>query len=299
MKKLLALVVLATGTVLVACGGGGGGGGGGTHFKNPDSVTFTFADPAAPAGGSSEANAADAGVSGLSDAAAIRTQGDSDESLAESVTNLPNDMAAEAFGMDLPFSQSVNSAKAMVDRRAAAYLSGNVKAAVSGWDDDTCWSVTASQVKFDHCTQTVVEDAGTVVFSASGTLNRAAGHVWWDVTISIDETVTSGGASATLAASDRLRGDVTFGDTTIKGFERSDVSVAVKSSEESMSAAVTFNADLDLTYSDLCGSGITGGTLTLKEIWTTRPSSSDVSTVDRAVQFTWQDCGVVLVAWNI
>ncbi len=296
MKKLLALAVLAMGTFLVACGGGGGGGG--THFKDPDAVTFTFSEPAAPTAGSPEAYAAVAGVSGLADAAAIQAQGGSDDSLAESVTGLPNEMAAEAFDMGLPFSQSLDSAKAMLNRRAAAYLSGDVKAVVSGWDDPSCWAVTASQVQFDHCTQTETVDGGTAVFSVNGTLNRTAGHVWWDVTISIAETVTSGGESGSVSASDRLTGDVTFGASTITGFERSDVSVSVTTPDVSESAAVTFNADLDLTYSDVCASGITGGTLTLKQIWTKKPSSSDPSLVDRAIQFTWQDCGVVLVAWN-
>jgi hypothetical protein len=297
MKKHLALVVLAAGTVLVACGGGGSGGG--THFKDPNSVSFTFSEPAAPSPGSPAAYAAQAGVSGLSDAAAIQAQGGSDDSLAESVTGLPNEMAANAFNMGLPFSQSLDSAKAMLSRRAAAYLSGNVKAAVAGWDDPSCWTVTAGQVLFDHCTQTETVDGGTAVFSVNGTLNRTAGHVWWDVTISIQETVTSGGATGTVDASDHLTGDVTFGASTITGFERSDVSVSVKTPDVSESAAVTFNADLDLTYSNACASGITGGTLTLKQIWTAKPSSADASMTDRAIQFTWQDCGVVLVAWNI
>lgn len=298
MKSVLFLSAL--GAVLVACGGGGGG----VTFRDPDSVQFTFGDPAAPATG--EQTAADVGAAGAS--SALDVQGTSDGATAQAqsqgVANIPNDMS-DVFGGTVAGTAPValRTAEARVAGRAAAYLAGDTVAAATGWDDEGCWTVTATAISFDHCTQTVVDGTATGTLTVNGTFHREAGHVWWDATVSVHESGPVDGGTVDLGASNHLRGDITtsVADQTIVGYARSDISISASAPGQSVSLAVTYNADLDLVYQTgpFC---VTGGTLTLKRIWAQKPSVDGIDPselTDRAVQFTWLGCANVNVAWSV
>ena len=296
MGKFWAAAVLALGVAQLGCGGGGGG----HSFKDPNSVSFSYGVPYTPAGSSAEANAAAVGESGVSSSSAIQVQGDGDDQAAGEVAGLPNAMAEAAFGWSGGLARSVDGAKASVARRAAAYLAGDVAAASSGWDDDLCWTVNAQSITFDHCTQTSATGTEREVVTVDGALHRLDGRVWWDVTVSLQASDSSVPSSITV--SDRVSGDLTFGAGTVDGFEQSDIYVQESYQAQSAIAAVTYRADLDaITYTTdagVCATGVTGGTLTLKRVWTTVPSGTDLDPgllTDVALRFTWLDCGLVQV----
>ncbi len=294
------LLVSAFGVVLVACGGGGGGG---PSFKDPASVQFSYGAPQAAS--TSEQTSASTGESGVGNALGVQSSdGATAEAQSESVANLPNDMSG-VFANGLPMTGSLAQARTMVAGRAAAYLAGDTVAATSGFDNPNCWTVTASSVTYDHCTVTTSSTTGTEAVTINGSFNRSLGRVYWDVTVSISMTETTTSGTVTMNASNRLSGDITVvaADRTIKGFARSDVALSASSGTQSMSAAVTYNLDLDLVYADAvtCSSRIVSGSATLKRVWSERPSGADATSSqfsDAAVQFTWQSCGVVQVAWG-
>jgi len=104
---------------------------------------------------------------------------------------------------------------------------------------------------------------------------------------------------------DRLRGEVAFstGDQTIAGSSRSDIFMRAVAMGYTAEAAVTFSADYDLDYAIDPTFCVTGGTLTAKRLWSLLPAGANPSTNpelrDAAVQFTWQGCGAVQVAWSV
>ncbi|HVO19800.1 MAG TPA: hypothetical protein VMU15_11125 [Anaeromyxobacter sp.] len=298
MDRLLAAAVLALGVGPLGCGGGGGSG---PSFKDPNSVRFSYGTPYVPAGGSAEASAAAAGESGVGSSSAIQVQGDGDDQAAGEVAGLPNAMAEAAFGWSGGLARSVEVARASVGRRAAAYLAGDVAAASGGWDNDLCWTVDAQSITFEHCTQTSTDGTAHELLSVDGALHRVDGHVWWDVTVGLQASDTSVPSSVTV--SDRLRGDLTFGAGTLDGFEQSDIYLRESSQAQSATAALTYRADFDaITYTTdagVCATGVTGGTLTLKRVWTTVPSGTDLdpgTLTDVALRFSWSGCGVIQVA---
>lgn len=299
MKRVL--LVSAFGAVLVACGGGGGGG---PSFKDPASIQFSYGAPQAPA--LNEQTSASTGESGMGDALGVQSSdGATAQAQSESVANLPNDMSG-VFANGLPMTGSLAQARTMVAGRAAAYLAGDTVVDTSGFDNPNCWTVTASSVTYDHCTVTVSGTTGMETVTINGSFNRSLGRVFWDATVSISMTEATTSGTVTMHGSNRLSGDIAFveADRTIKGFARSDVAVSASAGAQSMSAAVTYNLDLDLVYSDAvtCSSRIVSGTATLKRVWGERPSGADATSSqfsDASVQFTWQSCGLVQVSWGV
>ena len=295
MNKFLAAAVLALGAVLFGCGGGSS-----QSFKDPNSVNFTYGTPYTPAGGSAEANAAAAGETGVSNSSAIQVQGSSDDQAAGAVAGLPNTMADAAFGWSGGFARAAERARASVVKRAAAYLAGDVASATTTWDNPLCWTANAQSVTFDHCTETTTDGTAREVVTVDGVLNRVDGHVWWDVTVSMQGSDPSIPDSITV--SDRVSGDLTFGTGTIDGYEQSDIYVREAYQGLAVTAAVTYRADFDaITYTTdagVCATGETGGTLTLKRVWTTVPTGTNLDPsllTDVALRFTWLGCGDVQV----
>jgi hypothetical protein len=299
MRKLV--FVVACSGVLAACGGSSGGG-----FKDPDSVDFSYGSATEVTPGSDAYYAAGDAVSGLEDVSAIQGQGADDSDLAEDVISLPNEVAGALFGSGLPFLRAMERSGLRASSRAAALLTGDTVAAASGWDDEGCWTVTATSIQFDHCTISVSEDDSTMVTAVNGSMHRAAGHVYWDLTATMTITGTSDVGPMTIKYSDHATGDVTFDAGTIVGFERSDLSLSAKAPTESISMKVTYNVDLDLQYLADPSFCLTGGTLEAKQVWSEKPSNPEIDPadfVDQAVKLTWQENGgacstAVLVAWG-
>ncbi len=299
MRKLV--LMAACSGVLAACGGSSGGG-----FKDPDSVSFTYGAATEATPGSDAANAAEDASYGLADAAAIQVLGADDSNLADDVLSMPTSVGSELFGSVLPGLRAMERSGLRVSRRAAALLAGDLVADSPGWDDEGCWTVTATSIQFDHCTMTESGGTGTGSLGVNGTMHRAAGHVYWDLTVAMTMTSTTDDGPVTLEYSDHATGDVTFGAGTIAGFERSDFSFSGRSPTESIDMKLTYNVDLDLQYLADPSFCLTGGTLEAKLVWTERPSNPEIDPadlVDQGVKLTWQENGgacstAVLVAWG-
>ncbi len=299
MRKLV--LMAACSGVLAACGGSSGGG-----FKDPDSVSFTYGAATEVTPGSDAADAADEASYGLADAAAIQVLGADDSNLADDVMNLPTEVGSDLFGSGLPMLRAMERSGLRASSRAAAFLAGDLVAATAGWDDEGCWTVTATSIQFDGCTRTMADDTMTQVISMDGTMHRVAGHVYWDLTFSGSLSGTTDDGAVSLRQSYHATGDVTFGAGTIVGFERTDFSFAVEAPGESISMKLTYNVDLDLQYLADPSFCLTGGTLEAKLVWTEKPSHPEIDPADltdMAAKLTWQENGgacstAVLVAWG-
>lgn len=293
MKRVM--VVSAAAVVLVACGGGGDGG---TKFKDPDSVQFTFGTGSAPASGSAEETAANDGATGVSNVLASETS--TTQSSSSTIASLPNELM-DVFDVSVPTVASLapqtTALRASMSRRAAAYLAGDSAAAVAAMDP-ACVTETADTITF-NCGDSQTKDGLTVTASLKGAFHHVAGHVYWDVTMSMRMSGTSSNTSVDLRISDRLSGDVTFGAGAIQGFERSDYDVSADAGGQTVAAKYTVNADLDLQYETSPSFCVDGGTLVVKLIWTEKPHGTNVPAgefPDQAVQFTWNGCNNVTVA---
>jgi hypothetical protein len=296
-----AVLVVTMGGLALACGGGGGGG---ASFKDPGSVDFDFGAPQQPQT-TEEQSAAAAASSGMNDALGVQSSdGAVAHAQSESVVNLPNSMSS-VFTGSLPMARLAAGAKADIAGRAAAYLSGDAVAATTGFDNPDCWTVTASTITYSRCTATYTDTGASETVIVDGTFHRAIGHVSWDATVTMSMTETTTIGTVTAGASNHLTGDISLADAnrTIEGFARSDVSVSASAAGQTESAAVTYDADLDLVYADPvgCSSRIVGGTLTLKRIWSQRPSGASAypaEYADAAIRFSWLACGSVNVSWG-
>jgi hypothetical protein len=296
MRKLV--FVAACSGVLAACGGSSGGG-----FKDPDSVDFTYGASVEPADGSSEADAAGNLAEGLAGIADLQAQGAEDVAVAQDVALLTTQLGFSLFDAPLMGASALRSIQLSLSRQAASLLVGGVVGDSSPWDP-ACLTVSATEIRFDHCAATPSTGNPTVSISINGSMHRTAGHVYWDVDLGESMHGTSSEGAVSIDLADHLSGDVTFGAGSIVGFERSDVAMATESPSESFSMKVTFNVDLDLTYLADPSFCLTGGTLVAKGIWTERPAGATAADLpDQAVKFTWQENGgacstAVLVAWG-
>ncbi len=277
-----------------ACGGGGGGG---VSFKDPDKAQFTYGTSAPATGG--EPATADAAAGGVSGAIAVAAESDptaaQDQVLG--LAMLANDMG-DVFpgGVPEPMAQAPGGARAASlaapQRLARAYLGASVVSAPT-WDNPECWTLTATKATFDHCKLTETDTSGTVVVGLDGALTRAAGQMTWDITLSESGSGSDGGTPVSISFSDRLRGDIAWTASTYGGFSRSDIALAMSSGGTSVSAAVTYNADYDLTYTTDPSFCLTGGTVTLKRLWAQVPHldgtapTDPADYTDAAVQLTW------------
>ncbi|WP_232287342.1 hypothetical protein [Anaeromyxobacter dehalogenans] len=275
MRKLTLAALCAA---AMACGGG-------DEAADPASRKFTYGAASSP---TAEEQAAAATAEGTTaDAIALRTDTSATaDARASSVAGLPDTMAASAWG-----SASVAAATGLPGaglERTLSILGGPSAAALTGFDDPACVSVSVGSIAYDGCTITMGTDAITV----DGTVTRAGSTVTWSLT----STLTSAGDGYSMTVVVHPTGSLTFGAGTVAGRARSDTSATVRSGLTSMHLAYTTLADLDLEHD---GNGcITGGTLELRRVWTDRVPGmpSDGPYADAGLLFTWQGCGVVLVS---
>ncbi|MFL5261224.1 MAG: hypothetical protein ACJ79L_02295, partial [Anaeromyxobacteraceae bacterium] len=133
-----------------------------------------------------------------------------------------------------------------------------------------------------------------------GTISKpSATEVKWDLTA----TASGAAAGSGIAAFDfaiHYSGDltVTASSSSLDGFAQSDKAATVRANGQTISIAFTTSADFEkVVVTDGCA---TGGAVELKRIWTKLPAqpagaAADPFLTDRAVKFTWQGCGAVLV----
>lgn len=285
MKKTF---VAVCGVLALACGGGGSSGGG-SQFKDPDQAHFAY-QPAVAASideaGSANASV-DAVLGGLTladetDPAAAQTE-------AMSLAMAANDYA-DLFpgGSPLPLVRAGGpaalAAVATPSQLARAYsLDG------PAFDDPNCWQLTASRATFNHCTVTSNDTSGSAVVSLDGSLSREIGHTAWDLAFAAKGTVIDPAGNVQIEFSDRLTGDLTWTTTSLDGFSRSDLWLSMSGQGQSLSGAVTFNADYAMDF-DPGAQCVTGGTVTLKRLWSQVPNAPDADPndfTDLSIRLAW------------
>jgi hypothetical protein len=296
MKKVV--LTVAAGLLLAACGGGGG-----VSWRDPNSVNFTFGAPSSSLT-AAEQTASSGGAAALAGAPGLVGEADptAADAAGSSLANLPNQMSALFSGSTgLPFARALRQAESAVTSQSVALLAAPQSLTSSTWDNPDCWTLTASGLRYASCRTTQVQNGVTVSLTLDGSITRAAGQVSWDVTATVAESQTG----ASVSASDHLKGTVTFSDVdqSIVGRSRSDIEIHVSAQGQSASGAATYSADYDLQYTTDPSFCITGGTLTAKRFWSELPAGADPALdqqfADAGVQFTWQGCGVVLVAYPV
>jgi hypothetical protein len=186
----------------------------------------------------------------------------------------------------------------------ASFSPGEVGAtSAAAFDVPACAVVTAGQVAFDHCRVTVDETSGTSTTKGSVTVNgqvalAADGQtLTWDLTYVVALTMGSSGVSS-LSMSGNLHtaGKVVVTATTAVGSVGSEVSLTVSAGGRTATAGVDESLAFDVTRSNGCATGVTGGTLEAKRVWTTRPSDTTAATLpDEALKVEWTGCGAATV----
>lgn len=280
MKKTM---LAALCTALAACGG---------DKDDPADRTFTYGASAPVAPASPEQYAADDGSGLLADGATYQSSGDpaAAEAASGSLPMLPDDMASNLFaGAGVAFAPMDAGAKRVASAMAPGVFTG--QALGEGFDDPACMSATPGEVRYTRCT--ITDPDGTMTVGVDGTFTRTADVFSWDATV----VVTMTDVDFSMRGTNRLYGSFTFGPSTIAGRARSDVSASATIQGQSMSAGTTTIADVDLVYArdPFC---VTGGTLELRRVWTQRPPDMPRTGeyADQGVKFTWEGCGLVMVA---
>jgi hypothetical protein len=162
-----------------------------------------------------------------------------------------------------------------------------------------CWTATATSVTFSHCQVSTTDTTGdTFSITLDGAVSKpSASEAKWDLTATASGTGAASGLSA-FDFSIHYFGDVTVTPTSVDGFAQSDKSATVSANGQTISLAYTTSADFEkVVITDGC---VTGGAIELKRIWTRLPpqqagAPADPFLADRALKFTWQGCGAVLV----
>jgi hypothetical protein len=167
----------------------------------------------------------------------------------------------------------------------------------SPFDVPSCAVVTSSKVTFTGCKVTVSESSGGTSTNGSVTVNGdvslSADHrtLGWDLTYGVALTM-SGTSALSMSGTQHSTGNIVTTATTAVGDIASEVSLTVSAAGQTVSAAVDESLTFDITRSDGCATGVTGGTLEAKRVWTSRPAgASSADLPDEAAKIQWTGCG--------
>jgi hypothetical protein len=282
MRTPTSLALVALVTLAAACGGGG---------RKPlqyGAATAPSADEQLAAGDAqttlqgslafAPASEPTTGAPGLADA------------LVGSLGGSPAPTAA------LPAPAGAQARRAFV--RAAALPASGVAL------DPACVATTATSVVWAGCVATISEVDPTTGDSTDATVHvdgqlgwvAATGVTSWSIHESIHMVMVSGGTPMQMDAVIVLQGSLTTTATTMKGQTSSSVGATVSAMGLTMSEAetTTLVADLDYQADPFC---VTGGTLTLEQVWTRRPAGATAADLpDQGWRFEWSGCGLFTVA---
>lgn len=172
----------------------------------------------------------------------------------------------------------------------------------TGGMNPACVTTTATSATWSGC---VIEMTDTDPYSGDttymrvtidGTLGWSAGVTTWNIFETIAMTMTSGPDTITMNGTATLAGEITVTSSTITGQTRSSVGVTESYMGMTFGAAVDTNLALDLEYQPdpFC---VTGGTLTLEQVWTQRPYGATPELLpDQGWRFEWAGCNVFTVS---
>jgi hypothetical protein len=264
----------------------GCGGGSSTHQNAAAAKSFTYGAP-------TTATAAQSGVLQTQLDTAIAAQnnpgGTSAMGLADfqsvTTTLLGDSGAALAVAGASPVMQ-----RALAGRAAIA------GGTVTGFDDPTCQTVTASSVTLKGCTTTIVYGTTTERVSVSGSLalSNANQTLTWDLSIAVAVTDTSMGIGETVNV--HQSGTLTVTASTIQGSMLSETTANVTYGGMTFTFGFDESVNVDVTYagSPPC---VTSGTLEAKRVWTQRPVGAPASAYpDLGAKVTWTGCNVATIA---
>jgi hypothetical protein len=167
----------------------------------------------------------------------------------------------------------------------------------SPFDVPSCAVVSSGKVTFTGCKVTVSQTSGGTSTTGSVTVNGdvslSADHqtLDWDLTYGVALTM-NGTSALTMSGTQHSKGDVVATATTAVGAVTSEVSLRVSAAGQTLSAAVDESLTFDVTRSDTCATGVTGGTLEAKRVWTSRPAGVPADQLlDEAAKVQWTGCG--------
>jgi hypothetical protein len=167
----------------------------------------------------------------------------------------------------------------------------------SPFDVPSCAVVSSGKVTFTGCKVTVSQTSGSTATNGSVTVNGdvslSADHrtLTWDLTYGVALTM-SGTSALSMSGTQHSTGTIVTTATSAVGDIASEVSLTVSAGGQTVSAAVDESLTFDVTRSDTCATGVTGGTLEAKRVWTSRPAgASSADLPDEAAKITWNGCG--------
>jgi hypothetical protein len=171
----------------------------------------------------------------------------------------------------------------------------------AAFDVPACAVVASGKVTFNGCSVTVSQSSGGTSTSGSVTvtgdisLSADKQTLTWDLTYGVGLTM-SGSGPLSMSGSMHSAGRVVVTATTAVGSITSEVSLTVSGGGQTVSAALDESLAFDVTRSDTCASGVTGGTLEAKRVWTARPAgASPAQFPDEAARVEWTGCGTARV----
>jgi hypothetical protein len=171
----------------------------------------------------------------------------------------------------------------------------------AAFDVPACAVVTAGKVTFNGCSVTVSQSSGStstngsVTVSGDVSLSADKQTLTWDLTYGIGLTM-SGASPLAMSGAMHSAGRVVVTATTAVGAITSEVALTVSASGQMVSAALDESLTFNVTRSDTCASGVTGGTLEAKRVWVSRPAGAPAGQLpDEAAKVEWTGCGAATV----
>ena len=171
----------------------------------------------------------------------------------------------------------------------------------AAFDVPACAVVTTGKVTFNACRVTVSQSSGgtstngSVTVTGEVSLSADRQTLTWDLTYGIEITM-SGSSALVMSGALHTAGRVVATPTTAVGSITSEFAMTVSASGPTVSAAADESLTFDVTRSATCASGVTGGTLEARRVWTSRPAGVPVEQLpDEAARVEWSGCGAATV----
>jgi len=171
----------------------------------------------------------------------------------------------------------------------------------AAFDVPACAAVTSGKVTFAGCRVTVSQSSGGSSTSGSVTVDGEVSlsadrqTLTWDLTYGV-ALAMSGTSPLTMSGTLHSAGRVVATPTTAVGAITSEIALTVSAGGQTVSAAVDESLAFDVTRSDGCASGVTGGTLEARRVWASRPAgASPAQLPDAAARVEWTGCGAATV----
>ncbi len=223
--------------------------------------------------------------------------------MGATVSSIDAFRAAPGTGSGLGAADAAGITGALLEGGAIGSFSPAAVGATSAaaFDVPACAAVTSGKVTFSGCRVTVAQSSGGTSTSGSVTVNGEVSlsadrqTLTWDLTYGIGLTM-SGSSPLAMSGTLHSAGLVVATSTTAVGDITSEVSLTVSAAGQTVSAALDESVAFDVTRSDTCSSGVTGGTLEAKRVWTSRPAGVPVAQLpDEAAKVQWTGCGTATV----